>query len=96
MGVGKNAWAAIHVADSACRFPPVRRCTFHTHTRMFADAELTYLLFCAALTGNAKLGHGREGYYLTENGEEELDFVDFARRGVGADAPRDTAAKGTI
>ena len=63
---------------------------------MFADAELTYLLFCAALPGNAKLGHGREGYYLTENGEEELDFVDFARRGVGADAPRDTAAKGTI
>ncbi|RPD59636.1 NAD(P)-binding protein [Lentinus tigrinus ALCF2SS1-6] len=33
------------------------------------NADLTYLLFCAALTGNSELGHGREGYYLTENGE---------------------------
>ena len=59
-------------------------------------ADLFMIIFDEALKDAPTLGHGREGYYLTENGEEELDFVDFARRGVGADAPRDTAAKGTI
>lgn len=49
--------------------------TLHTaetiHAPM-ANAELTYLLFNAALAGNNKLGHGRDGYYLTENGEVVL------------------------
>lgn len=63
---------------------------------MFADAELTYLLFCAALTRNAKLGHGREGYYLTENGEVVLYDLCKAigtamvEQGLGTDA--DTTA----
>ncbi|KAI0701874.1 NAD-P-binding protein [Cerioporus squamosus] len=33
------------------------------------NAHLAYLLFSAALKNDTKLGHGREGYYLTENGD---------------------------
>ncbi|TFK78737.1 NAD(P)-binding protein [Polyporus arcularius HHB13444] len=36
------------------------------------NADLTYRLFSAALTDASKLAHGREGYYLTENGEVTL------------------------
>ena len=34
-----------------------------------ADADVYYRLFCKVLEDPSGLGHGRTGYYFTENGE---------------------------
>ncbi len=68
LGGGKNVWASVHVHDSTCLRPCTGKESEEKLIRI-VDADVYYRLFSKILEDPSRLGHGREGYYFSENGE---------------------------